>query len=141
MIHAEADAMRNMQAMGDSIVQKLLLLSVVNGMPLLPCDDCMRMILSLHTENIRCEIMMHDRAVPIAEFSEKLKAYNAARNGLTPDIRTVTSVSVPAPPETGSTSNLLKSRVDSLLNVGDDEDEVEEETKKKGLFGGLFKKK
>ena len=56
-VHAEVEAIRNMQVMGESVIQALLLISISNGMPLLPCFDCMRQILALHTDNINCQIM------------------------------------------------------------------------------------
>lgn len=138
-VHAELEAIRNMQVMGESTIQAMLLISIVNGMPLLPCFDCMRQVLSLHTDNIHCEIMMQDRAVPIAEFSDQLRA-QAVRTAL-PNIgvQRVTSVSVPVPAEAHNEANLIKDRVNSLLSVVEDESEEEKESEKKKRFG-FFRK-
>ena len=143
-VHAELEAIRNMQVMGESVIQTLLLISILNGMPLLPCFDCMRHILSLHTDNIHCEIMMQDRAVPLAEFSEQLKA-QARMSAVSPaiSIQRVTSVSAPLPAEARNDASLIKNRVNSLLSVVEDdeeEEEKEEETGKKKRFG-FFRKK
>ena len=143
-VHAEMEAIRNMQVMGESVIQTLLLISILNGMPLLPCFDCMRHILSLHTDNIHCEIMMQDRAVPLAEFSEQLKA-QARMSAASPaiSIQRVTSVSAPLPAEARNDASLIKNRVNSLLSVVEDdeeEEEKEEETGKKKRFG-FFRKK
>lgn len=142
-IHAELEAIRNMQIMGESVIDSMLLISIVNGMPLLPCFDCMRQILSLHTDNIYCEIMMQDRAVPLAEFSDQLRA-QAVRTTLSNfGIQRVASVSVPLSTEVRNDANLIKERVNSLLNVADDEEDQIAETEdgdKKKRFG-LFRKK
>ena len=145
-VHAEVEAIRNMQVMGESVIQAMLLISIMNGMPLLPCFDCMRHILSLHTDNIHCEIMMQDRAVPIAEFSEQLKAQARMQSPIpTISIQRVTSVSAPLPAEVKNDANLIKNRVNSLLSVvsdeeDDDEKEEKEESGKKKRFG-FFRKK
>ena len=142
--HAEIEAIRNMQVMGESVIEALLLISITNGMPLLPCFDCMQHILALHTDNIHCEIMMQDRAVLLSEFTEQIKAQQKMRASVhQPTVQRVTSVSAPLPPEASNEANLLKSRVNSLLTVvADDEDEEEEkqDSGKKKLFG-FFKKK
>lgn len=142
-IHAELEAIRNMQIMGESVIESMLLISIVNGMPLLPCFDCMRQILSLHTDNIYCEIMMQDRAVPLAEFSDQLRAQAVRTTLPNLGIQRVASVSVPLPTEVRNEANLIKDRVNSLLNVADDEEdqiaETEDENKKKRF--GLFRKK
>lgn len=142
-IHAELEAIRNMQIMGESVIDSMLLISIVNGMPLLPCFDCMRKILSLHTDNIYCEIMMQDRAVPLAEFSDQLRAQAVRTTLPNLGIQRVASVSVPLPTEVRNEANLIKDRVNSLLNVADDEEdqiaETEDEDKKKRF--GLFRKK
>ena len=142
-IHAELEAIRNMQIMGESVIESMLLISIVNGMPLLPCFDCMRQILSLHTDNIYCEIMMQDRAVPLAEFSDQLRAQAVRTTLPNLGIQRVASVSVPLPTEVRNEANLIKDRVNSLLNVADDEEDQIAETEdgdKKKRFG-LFRKK
>lgn len=142
-IHAELEAIRNMQIMGESVIDSMLLISIVNGMPLLPCFDCMRQILSLHTDNIYCEIMMQDRAVPLAEFSDQLRAQAVRTTLPNLGIQRVASVSVPLPTEVRNEANLIKDRVNSLLNVADDEEDQIAETEdgdKKKRFG-LFRKK
>lgn len=142
-IHAELEAIRNMQIMGESVIESMLLISIVNGMPLLPCFDCMRQILSLHTDNIYCEIMMQDRAVSLAEFSDQLRAQAVRTTLPNLGIQRVASVSVPLPTEVRNEANLIKDRVNSLLNVADDEEDQIAETEdgdKKKRFG-LFRKK
>lgn len=141
-VHAELEAIRNMQVMGESVIEALLLLSISNGIPLLPCYDCMQQILALHMDNMYCEIMMQDRGVPISEFSEQIKAHQKMRvSKPVASVHRVTSVSAPLPSEASNESNLLKNRVNSLLSVtADDDDEEEEKTEKKKRFG-FFKKK
>ncbi len=145
-VHAEVEAIRNMQIMGENAIDSLLLISIVNGMPLLPCFDCMRQILALHTDNIYCEIMMQDRAVPLVEFSDQLRAQTMRSTLPNMGVQRVASVSVPLPVDVRNDSSLIKDRVNSLLSVADDDDdeleelEKQEDGDKKKLFG-FFRKK
>ena len=160
--HAEVEAIRNMQKAGEAAIRQVLLISVANGMPLLPCDQCLRNFLSIHPDNIRCEIMMHDRAVPITEFIERLRHPQAAHSAQLPpqqslqhpvrqsqgipkaEVQEFQLTSVSAPQDGANEANLLRNRVNSLLAAADELDEEEAEEKaagKKGLFGGLFRKK
>ena len=159
--HAETEAIRNMQKAGEAAVRQVLLISVANGMPLLPCDQCLRNFLSIHPDNIRCEIMMHDRAVALAEFVEKLRHPQAAhsmqqqpqqslqqpprQSQFIPkaEVQEFKLTSVSAPQDGANEANLLRNRVNSLLAAADEieEEEAEEASGKKGFFGGLFRKK
>lgn len=144
-VHAEVEAIRNMQVMGESVIQSMLLISIVNGMPLLPCFDCMRQILALHTDNIQCEIMMQDRAVPLSEFTEQLRAQVMRSSLPNMSVQRVTSISAPAPAatEAHNEASLIKDRVNSLLSVVEDDEEEENgsaEPEKKKRFG-FFRKK
>ncbi len=144
-VHAEVEAIRNMQVMGESVIQSMLLISIVNGMPLLPCFDCMRQILALHTDNIQCEIMMQDRAVPLSEFTEQLRAQVMRSSLPNMSVQRVTSISAPAPASTEAhnEASLIKDRVNSLLSVVEDDEEEENgsaEPEKKKRFG-FFRKK
>ena len=149
-IHAELEAMRAMQSAGETVICTVLLLSCANGMPLLPCDNCMRSIVALNPENMRCEIMMMDRAVPLAQFLSSImpnrnpqasmqvsQPYTQAK----PTVTSVSAVSVQVPEATND-ADLLRSKVTDLLNtVDDDEAEDAEKPEKKKRFGGLFRKK
>ena len=48
LIHAEVDAVRNMQAAGENVIKALLLISTQNRTPMLPCNNCLGYILSQH---------------------------------------------------------------------------------------------
>lgn len=127
-VHAEAEAIRQMQGGNEAIIQALLLLSVSSGMPLLPCEHCLRSVLSLHSDNIVCEILMPDRAVPIKELirdADKFVRHDRAEQT--------------ASAEQGA--GVLLAHVNSLLNAAEDEDEPEEEEEGGGSFFGFFKRK
>lgn len=66
-IHAELDAIRKMQASGEVIIRTIFLINTHTRKPLLPCNNCLDLILALAPENINCEIMMHDRTISIKE--------------------------------------------------------------------------
>lgn len=142
-VHAEEEAIKNMLASGETVICAILLISVANGMRMLPCDECLRHVLSLHPENNRCEILMPDRAVPISEYSMRLSAaaHAVINPNVIPEVKKAVSVSVPLPPGAGSDSELLKSKVNDLLGVTEEDDEEEEEPTLRSLLGGLFRKK
>ena len=133
------------------MIRTILLISCANGMPLLPCDTCMRSIIALNPDNIRCEIMMMDRAVPMAEFRDRIlpprnmqmSQMSQPYSQVKPTVTSVSAVSMQVP-EASNDANLLKSRVNNLLSAAtddDDEDEAKQKPEKKKLFGGLFGKK
>ena len=66
-IHAEIEAIRNMQAAGEGIVDELVLISTQTRVQLLPCNNCVGYILSLHPENANCAVIMPDRAIRLAD--------------------------------------------------------------------------
>ena len=156
-IHAEKEVMRNMQNAGETGIRTVLLLACGTGMPLLPCDDCMRSIIALNPDNIRCEIMMMDRAVPIAEFIDRFRpianmqtSQPYAQAAPAKSVTSITSVSVSASavsvqiPEATNDADLIRSKVSSLLHAAeDDEDDTDTKQKpeKKKRFGGFFGKK
>ena len=131
-VHAEAEAIRSMQGGGEAVICSLVLIAVSTGMPILPCEHCLRSVLALHPENIQSEILMPDRAVPINELIKDAEKY-------------VRREQPKAAEETNTGAGVLMDHVNSLLNVADELTEDEEENKdgktKKGFFGGLFKKK
>jgi len=68
-VHAEVDAVRNMLAAGEKIIQAILLISTTGRMPLLPCNNCVGYILSLAPENSGCVVMMQDRVINLPEVA------------------------------------------------------------------------
>jgi len=78
MIHAEVDAVRNMLAAGENIIQGLLLIGTQSRTPMLPCNNCLSYILSLAPENASCMIMMQDRIIGIGEVG----MYTAPTGGM-----------------------------------------------------------
>lgn len=66
-IHAEIEAIRNMQSAGEGIVDELVLISTQTRVQLLPCNNCVGYILSLHPENANCAVIMPDRAIRLAD--------------------------------------------------------------------------
>ena len=69
-IHAEIDAMQHLQQAGETAVTGLLLIKTYSRSPILPCNGCIRYILSLHPENARCQIVLPDRMMPITEIGQ-----------------------------------------------------------------------
>jgi cytidine deaminase len=67
LIHAEVDAVRNMQAAGEYVIRALLLIGTQSRTPMLPCNNCLGFILSLAPDNMNCMILMSDRMININE--------------------------------------------------------------------------
>ena len=143
-LHAEIDAIRNMQGAGEVIIDGILLLSAQNGLPMLPCNNCIGYILSLHPENAGCCAILQDRIVRLSETM----IFAPPQGGMPGD----TGVFAGAPQFSqnneyrmanteNATSDILKSRVNSLIGDLEDDDEEDEDEKKprKGLFG-FFRK-
>lgn len=68
-VHAEAEAVQNMLAAGETVIRGLILISTQDMMFLLPCNNCIGYILSLAPENSECMIMMPDRLININEVA------------------------------------------------------------------------
>jgi len=66
-IHAEVEAVQNMLAAGDSIIDEFVLINTQSRVQLLPCNNCISYILSIHPENANCVVLMPDRAIRITD--------------------------------------------------------------------------
>ena len=131
--HAEIEAIRNMQAAGEVIIDGMILLSVGTRLPLLPCNNCIGYILSLHPDNAGCYVILQDRIIRLGETA-MYTAGSAPTAGLMPNGTVAVNTE-------NATSDILKSRVNSIIGGLEDYDDDEEEEKKprKGLFG-FFRK-
>ena len=170
-VHAEADAVQNLLNAGEYIVDELVLISTQTRIQLLPCNNCTSYIISLNPENANCMVLMPDRAIRLSDvgmfaqgavtdpqvfqggnpFPPPTGGFNPVGNTQTLNIRQLNAFQSPSVYQDEmaasastehATNDLLKNKVNSLLNL-DDEDDSEETSKpektKKGLFG-LFKK-
>lgn len=135
-IHAEIDAMRNMQDMGENKVETLILIDSFNRTAMLPCNNCVGFILSQNPENSMGTIAMPDRLIPLSEVGM------FAGGGMAPPMGGFTAPPAAAAPGKNihAKGDLLKDRVNSIMQgVDDDDDEEEQEEKpKKKKFFGLF---
>lgn len=68
LIHAEVDAIRNMQSFGDSGIESLLLMHVYSRSLMLPCGNCLNYVLSLNPVNSQCWIWGPERLMRITEL-------------------------------------------------------------------------
>ncbi|MBQ5315953.1 MAG: cytidine deaminase [Oscillospiraceae bacterium] len=126
-VHAEIVACREMQAMGESAIDTLILLETVNRSPMLPCSGCAGYLMSISPENAGAMIAMPDRMFRLSELV----------GGGMPPMQGMT-----VPKSTSAKGDLLKDRVSDIMSGIDDDDEDDEEfleeldkPKKKKLFG------
>ncbi len=69
-VHAEIEAMRNMQTYGnETAVDSMVLIDTVNRSPMLPCSGCLNYIVSMNPENSMGCIVMPDRMIPLSEMT------------------------------------------------------------------------
>lgn len=86
-IHAEVDAIRNMQNLGEYVVDTLVLIDAATRSPMLPCNNCISYILSLNPENQMGSVAMPDRLIPLPQvgmFATGGAAMGAAPMGAQP---------------------------------------------------------
>ncbi len=66
-VHAEVEAVQSMLDAGESIIDELVLIATQTRMQMLPCNNCIGYILSLHPENANCVLLMPDRMIRITD--------------------------------------------------------------------------
>ena len=160
-VHAEVEAVRNMQSFNESAVESLILVDAGTRLAMLPCPNCIRFITSLNPANAAAMVNMPDRPVP---FREILPSSQPLPQGMPVSVNPVSGympvqqqVAVSATRSsmvmTGrSKAALLNGKVNGLLAAAQNEDQSDEDLelldelkenaqKKKGLLGGLFGKK
>jgi cytidine deaminase len=138
-IHAEHEAMMYMKQGHEYGIQALLLMTTGTRMLMAPCSQCIREIIAMSQENLRCEILLPDRAVLITQLPNFDRRFTVSQQSVQFG-GGQQSVQFNAASE-NSGSEALLSRVNDLLSVADDNDEDEEEEKKKRGFGGFFRRK
>jgi len=148
-VHAEIEAVRNMQSLGENSVDSIILIDAATMRAMLPCFNCLSFIISQNPINATAVIAMPDRPVPFQEIlSQNPLGFSPA-----PQPR-MYSTSVPHSSVVisgRSNGDLMSGKINSLLANTKQEDSEEdkelleelanEAKNKKGLFGGLFRKK
>lgn len=84
-VHAEIEAMRNMQTYGNEVaVDSMVLIDTINRSPMLPCTGCVNYILSMSPENSMARVIMPDRVITLPEMLGMGGAYqsNSAFSGM-----------------------------------------------------------
>lgn len=153
-VHAEIDAVRNMQRFNENAIEALILVDANTRLAMLPCVNCIRYMISLNPINTGAMVNMPDRPVPFQEI--------LAQTPMVPQtsgyqsVQQLVSATRSSMVVTGrSKGALLSGKVNDLLSVAEEEEQSDEDLelmeelkesaqnaqKKKGLFGGLFGKK
>lgn len=163
-VHAEVEAVRNMQSFNESAVESLILVDAGSRLAMLPCANCIRYITSLNPVNAGAMVNMPDRPVPFREIlppSQPIQTVQPAPpsqgtpvSGYMPVQQNIAvSATRSSMVMTGrSKAALLSGKVNNLLAAAQNEEQSDEDIellneltenaqKKKGLLGGLFGKK
>lgn len=67
-VHAEVEAVRNMQGFNETAVESLILVDATSRLAILPCQNCIRYISSLNPANAGALVNMPNRPVPFREL-------------------------------------------------------------------------
>lgn len=155
-VHAEIEAVRNMQAYGENAVATIILVDANTRLAMLPCINCINYILTLNQVNYNAFVAMPDRPVPFAEILQNNNNMVSAQLVSGQVSMNTRSAQVSSMVISGrAKGGVLKGKVGSMMKAAteldSDEDldlieELEEAARakkdgKKGLFGGLFGKK
>ena len=70
LIHAETEAIQNMNAFGEKQVEAVLLMNAYNFRPLLPCSQCIANILAMDNVNQECHIVLDNTVVPVTQLDK-----------------------------------------------------------------------
>lgn len=148
-VHAEIEAVRNMQSFGENTVTTIILVDANTRLAMLPCVNCINYILTLSPANYNAVVVMPDRPVSIPEIQQNSQAsmqFNSINSRVSGP---VSSMVISGRAKGG----LLKDKVGSVMSaaagIDDDDDDLIDELRdaakekaegKKGFFG-LFGKK
>ncbi|MDO5558308.1 MAG: hypothetical protein Q4F95_01785 [Oscillospiraceae bacterium] len=69
ILHAEVDAISKIKAKEDSIIEAISVLNAYTLAPILPCNNCINLILSLNPENVNCLIITPNANIPLTEVN------------------------------------------------------------------------
>lgn len=150
-IHAEVDAIRNMQTLGEFVVDTLVLIDAASRAPMLPCNNCIGYIMSLNPESAEGFVAMPDRLIRFSEVgmfamggaaapmgappmganpmgmnpsgNPMMDANPLAANPVPQSMMTSVPVSRPLPGAGAAKGDLLKNRVSSLMSIAEDDDD------------------
>ncbi|MCR5542044.1 MAG: hypothetical protein K6F71_14650 [Ruminococcus sp.] len=68
-VHAEIEAMRNMQTYGNEVaIESMVLIATISRSPMLPCTGCINYIISMSPENSMGYVVMPDRMISLSEM-------------------------------------------------------------------------
>ena len=152
-IHAEINAVKNMQGLGETAIDSVILVDVATKRAMLPCMNCVSYIVSINPVNSNAFISMPDRPVPFQEvLSQNPLAFSPAPQ---PRMYSASPAKAHSSVVISGRSNgeLMSGKINSLLastkTEDSDEDkelleelanEAKDKKNKKGLFGGIFGK-
>ena len=144
-VHAEVEAVQNMLAAGDSVIDEFVLISTQSRVQLLPCNNCISYILSIHPENVNCAVLMPDRAIRMADvgmFTNPIPNApyppNGPMYGVNPMMGTPPPPVHPVPPVNPIP---LTAPVQSVYTDDDDDDDDEITAASENASGDLLKKR
>lgn len=141
-VHAEINAVNNMTAFGEYLIDSFILIEAVSRLALLPCSECLNYIVSVNQNNMNAFVAMPGRMIKVSEVG--IYAQGGMQPGqLYMEQKTYQNVSSESIMASGGSSkgDLLKDKINKLIIDNDEDDDNEymeglNNSKKK--FFGLF---
>ncbi len=78
LIHAEIDAINNMKLNNENIIESITVINSYTLNLILPCNSCINIIISIHPENIKCQIITPTHNIPITAVNQFIANNNAS---------------------------------------------------------------
>ena len=144
-IHAEIDVINKMRADGENIVKAITVFNSCNVSPILPCNGCISLIISMNPENINAQIVTPSGNIRITDVGRAVSSPSGNQMYTNPGMQTGNSMymnpgtqagnsvymnpgaaygthTTPAPQRksyvsgAGQTNNILKNKLNNLFD-------------------------
>lgn len=109
-VHAEIDAIRNMQAYNENAIEAIILALVAARTIILPCNNCISYILSLDSQNSQSWVVVTDRLIRLDEISRFITPQPDMNINVPPPPASHTNIPPVSDPIIGRPSDLRNNR-------------------------------
>ena len=79
-VHAELDALQQMRAVDDTVAEFIMLIDIMTLQPILPCNNCVSLIIGQAPANANCQVVLPDRMIPLSQVGTMNGGNNAQFN-------------------------------------------------------------
>ena len=101
-IHAEIDVINKMRADGENIVKAITVFNSCNVSPILPCNGCISLIISMNPENINAQIVTPSGNIRITDVGRAVSSPSGNQMYTNPGMQTGNSMYMNPGMQTGN---------------------------------------